>query len=185
MKKHLVTLHCGHTMMANSPAQRFCNRQCAGYFVTRRPGAKKINRKTGSQGKVSSNLCHLDSNDPLWNSAYRCLTKNGYIQLTVYLPDLKLAVSRMEHIVTWEKAHGKQVPKGWVIHHRNETKDDNDISNLVVLPRTLHKELHIRLQQFYVACSGYDYLKKRHELTLEYINRSTELADLRRAWYAA
>ena len=185
MKKQLVTMHCGQQMPANSQGQRFCNRQCSGFFVTRRPGAKKRNQKSpGSIGK-SPLLCALDSNDPAWNEARRYLTKNGYVLLNYYDPDLKINFQRMEHIVNWEKVHGEQVPRGWVIHHLNEQKDDNDPDNLLALPRGLHKELHVCLQRARAEYTGLNYLKRRHQLTQEFVKRSTELSDLRRNWYGA
>jgi len=42
----------------------------------------------------------------------------------------------LEHIVIWEKANGKLLPKGYVIHHLNGIKTDNSPQNLVaVMPK--------------------------------------------------
>lgn len=46
-----------------------------------------------------------------------------------------------EHIVVWEEAHGKPVPKGWIIHHLNGVRDDNLITNLVAMPDKKHRTL--------------------------------------------
>lgn len=43
-----------------------------------------------------------------------------------------------EHIVIWEEAQGKSVPKGWQIHHLNGIKDDNRPKNLIALPDKKH-----------------------------------------------
>jgi len=38
----------------------------------------------------------------------------------------------------WEKANGKQLPEGWIIHHYNGIKDDNRPSNLLAMPNKKH-----------------------------------------------
>ena len=179
--KHLVTLHCGQQMWLANPHQKFCNRKCAGYFVSRRPDRKKRNG-TGPVKKPIV-ICGPDSNDPAWNSAKRYLNNRGYIVLSFYDRGLKMAFSRCEHIIVWEKVHGEQVPTGWVIHHLNEVKDDNDPANLLALPRGLHRELHVELELMFEQCRGLEYLKRRHELTKTYIARSVKLTNLRRGWY--
>jgi hypothetical protein len=45
---------------------------------------------------------------------------------------------RAEHILVWEEAHGKPLPKGWVVHHLNGIKDDNRPENLLALSRGAH-----------------------------------------------
>ena len=44
----------------------------------------------------------------------------------------------LEHIWIWEEAHGKPLPKGWIIHHLNGIKDDNRPKNLMALPNKKH-----------------------------------------------
>lgn len=44
----------------------------------------------------------------------------------------------LEHILVWEEAHGKPLPKGWIIHHLNGIKSDNRPQNLVALPNKKH-----------------------------------------------
>lgn len=184
MKKHLVTLHCGQQIMAANPYQRFCNRKCSGYFISRRPEAKKRNRHSAvPTQKPSNNLCAVDSRDPAWTDARRYLTRKGYVLLSIYLPDLKISFSHMEHIIVWEKCHGVTLQKGWAIHHLNEQTDDNDPANLVALPLRLHRELHIKLRHLAEECRGIDYMVRRHALTQDFVRRATELSDLRRLWY--
>ena len=187
MKTHQVVMHCGQLMPASGPQQRFCNRQCAGYFVTRRPGAKKRNRNLAGQELPAPGrtLQYLESGDPAWNRAKRYLNKRGYAILCLYDSDLKLTFQRLEHIVIWEKSTGDRLPKGWVIHHINEQPDDNEPGNLIALPRGMHKELHVELQQLRNEGLGLAYVVRRHQLTKEYAARATQLADLRRSWYEA
>lgn len=64
--------------------------------------------------------------------------KNGYKMLSPIL-------SEHRHIYT--NVHGKIQP-GWVIHHIDENKLNNDIGNLIALPERLHNKIH-------------DYMRKR------------------------
>jgi len=44
----------------------------------------------------------------------------------------------LEHIIIWEEANGKPLPKGWIIHHLNGIRDDNRLVNLQALPNKKH-----------------------------------------------
>ena len=183
MKKHLVEMHCGQQMSVNHPAQRFCNRRCAGYFVSRRPGAKKRNRNLVQDEK--SMPSRPGSSDPLWANAKRYLNKRGYVVLVVYDPDLKASFQRLEHVVVWEKYHGTMLPQGWVVHHVNQMTDDNDPRNLLALPNGLHRELHVQLELLAGMVRGPAYVSRSNKLTQECSRRSTRLADLRRHWHVS
>ena len=50
-------------------------------------------------------------------------TKQGYVR---------------QHILIWEEAYGKLLPKEWVIHHYNGIKDDNRLGNLLAMPSKKH-----------------------------------------------
>lgn len=65
-------------------------------------------------------------------SRYKDVTVNG--------------VHRKEHIVVWEKFHGRSVPHGCVIHHKDGNGHNNDPSNLVCLTRSEHHRLHRQLR---------------------------------------
>ena len=67
------------------------------------------------------------------------MRSDGYIEIRVESHHRARANGYVfEHILIWEQAHGKPLPKGWVIHHLNGVKDDNRISNLVALPNMKH-----------------------------------------------
>jgi len=46
-----------------------------------------------------------------------------------------------EHRLIWEQHYGK-IPKGYIIHHKDENRSNNDINNLQLLTTSQHAELH-------------------------------------------
>jgi len=92
-------------------------------------------------------------NHPNWKGG-RHKSHGGYIQ--VYKPDHPRANIRgyvPEHILVWEEAHGKPLPKAWIVHHLNGIKDDNRPKNLLGMPKKGHspalavKEVQKRLRE--------------------------------------
>jgi len=73
---------------------------------------------------------------------------HGYIR--VYEPDHPRANPQKgnpyvyEHILIWEQAHGKLLPKGWIVHHLNGQRDDNRPENLVAFTNAKHSRLSHR-----------------------------------------
>lgn len=49
---------------------------------------------------------------------------------------------KLLHRLIWEDFYGCEVPKGYVIHHRNHIKIDNCILNLQLMRRSDHLKLH-------------------------------------------
>lgn len=74
-----------------------------------------------------------------WKGGRRRKVEGGYIRILAHGHH---RVNRdgyvLEHIMIWEKTHGKELPEGWVIHHINGIKDDNRPRNLLALPRGKH-----------------------------------------------
>ena len=48
---------------------------------------------------------------------------------------------RYAHRVIYEQHYGP-IPNGWVVHHRDEDKSNNDPANLEAMPRGEHMRLH-------------------------------------------
>ena len=72
------------------------------------------------------------------------MDNNGYEVLM--LPGRERRVIKW-HIVVAEKALGRQLPKGAVVHHVNEIRHDNRPSNLVICPNNAyHQLLHQRMR---------------------------------------
>lgn len=47
-----------------------------------------------------------------------------------------------QHIIRIEKKIGRFLQRGEEVHHKNGIKDDNRVSNLIVVDRTQHRQLH-------------------------------------------
>jgi len=74
------------------------------------------------------------------------ITPQGYIKYQID------GEQKLEHVLVAEKALGKPLPKGAVVHHINENPSDNRPSNLVVCPdQTYHAELHQRMKRLGIS----------------------------------
>jgi len=67
----------------------------------------------------------------------RSLTKAGYVIVKAKREGRKHPY-QPEHIVVWEQANGKTLPRDWVVHHFNGIRGDNRLENLVAMPRKRH-----------------------------------------------
>ncbi len=56
------------------------------------------------------------------------------------------APARLEHVLIAEKALGKRLPKGVLVHHVNEVKTDNRPENLVICTISYHTLIHQRMR---------------------------------------
>jgi hypothetical protein len=85
----------------------------------RRTGGLKITRRPNGTGAIG---------------------KNGYL-------DMRIDGRRVnEHILVAERALGKPLPKGSVVHHANQNKLDNRPNNLAIFPNeAYHKLIHMRM----------------------------------------
>lgn len=74
---------------------------------------------------------------------------DGYV--SVYVPDHPNANKDgyvMKHHLVMERHMGRYIPEGYVVHHKNGKRNDNEISNLELMTFAEHARYH---------------MKKRHE----------------------
>ena len=51
------------------------------------------------------------------------------------------ATKRRLHVAVWESVHGP-IPGGWLVHHKDENKDHNEIDNLEAMEWGAHTSHH-------------------------------------------
>lgn len=51
---------------------------------------------------------------------------------------------RRLHRLVWELAYGKRPPGGYEVHHRDENRHNNALSNLELLPKFTHRSIHAK-----------------------------------------
>jgi hypothetical protein len=81
---------------------------------------------------------------PRWNND-RMISSDGYVKIRVGAehPLADPNGYAYEHLVVWAAA-GRPLPReDELLHHRNEVKSDNRLSNLQLLTRAEHNALHI------------------------------------------
>lgn len=139
----------------NRRAKRFCSRKCA-KSVTKKPpsliltcptcsglfAVRDWKRKRGQRIYCSQSCARqpkILSKHPRWKGG-RCLDTSGYVLVSVGDGE-----QIREHILIAEKALGKPLPDGVVVHHHDGDRSNNDPSNLVICENNAyHMLLHKR-----------------------------------------
>ena len=65
--------------------------------------------------------------------------RTGYYYHTVY----ETGAKQLLHRDIWEAKNKQQVPKGFVVHHRDHDKENNAASNLTCMERGEHQRHHV------------------------------------------
>lgn len=119
-------------------------KQCKIRFFRR--GTKGIFHSVECYGKsrVGVKRTHNMSgkNNPKWRGG-RVIDKDGYV--LVYCPSHphpRIKCYVLEHRLKIEKRIGRYLRKNEVIHHKNNNKQDNRLSNLVLMTKKMHDDLH-------------------------------------------
>lgn len=128
-----------HLSEKNWAKRRFCGRRCSSPAVwIEKNGALRPTCLCGCGRRTQHKW--IKEHKPEW----RDKTKQGYIRL--WRPGHPLAGKHgfvLEHRYLVYEA-GIEVPPGYDVHHVNETRDDNRLENLEVLPKDEHYRLHMR-----------------------------------------
>lgn len=83
-----------------------------------------------------------------WNGG-RLFSSQGYVKVRVGR-DHPLADANgyaYEHLLVWVAAGNPRPPAGWLLHHENENKADNQLGNLALITKAEHNRLHMADRQ--------------------------------------
>lgn len=101
---------------------------------------------------------NLREKSPAWRGG-RSLS-HGYVLIRAPLhPSANARGYVREHILVAEKALGKPLPTGAVVHHVNGRRDDNRPENLVILQDNAHHQITHRRQRAYDACGNPNWIR--------------------------
>ena len=150
----LACVRCSTVFEAKNTLTQYCPRckversqeRSRGYET----GAKEPCPACGKPMVRRANLCrtcenktrierYKGSQNPHWRQGRSHSHGYVYIRVKEGTPGKnKGAFYRGEHVLNWEHANNKPLPKGWVVHHLNGVKDDNRVPNLAAMPRQYH-----------------------------------------------
>jgi hypothetical protein len=140
-KKELNCLYCGNKhykldCQLTRGRGKFCSKDCANKYRNNGSIIKcefcetEFYRRFGEQKKAISKFCSKEcySNDRILNAK-----KTTYLKYD----------NRHRHIVVVEKAINRPIKKGEVVHHIDNNKHNNELSNLALLPsQSIHAKVH-------------------------------------------
>ena len=156
MLRELKCQRCGGGFSARRPEARWCS-TCRPIVIKsnaqrseerhRHPCAdcgvliSRNNQRCRPCGGKRGGASRTGEHNYAWKGG-RLLGKDGYIYILAVPGNPKGRRYRLEHVLVWEQANDKKLPKGWVIHHLNHVKDDNRLENLEAMPRSQHNHEH-------------------------------------------
>lgn len=109
-------------------------------FVCKRCG-EGFERKPSHAPDYCSKRCYGQARKRRIDDPFRFTDKNGYVRLKYWDDDREKYVHIFEHRFVWQQTNGP-VPPGFVVHHENEDKSDNRLSNLRLMRRADHTREH-------------------------------------------
>lgn len=117
---------------------------CDSFTKEERSARKKLNYRKSRIGSLNPSYGKKKEEAFRWSGG---VVEDGKGYLMVYKPDWytgrKGSRHVFQHTVVMCEALGiTELPKGWVIHHIDGDKKNNDINNLALLTNSAHLRLH-------------------------------------------
>ncbi len=130
---------CKETFVPAKKITIFCSWSC--YQLDHKATLKECvccKKKAKGINKYCSRVCfHKFTTGKIRSHGKKRIDSVGYITVPT-----GSSMRKREHVLIWEAFHKQEVPKGWVVHHKNEIRTDNRIENLEAMPRGDHQRLH-------------------------------------------
>lgn len=136
VKKRFVS---GHNTRIRKPKENKPNLICqyCGNKYYRKPSAAK-------RSKYCCKTCHIVANNKKRVKPTGSFGEwDGY--LTIKLPEhpkANISGVIMYHNYVMEKHIGKHIPDGYIVHHIDDNKRNNEINNLVLVTPSVHGKIH-------------------------------------------
>ncbi len=96
------------------------------------------------------------SNNGMWKGG-KIKDKDGYIMILYKTHPFSRCGYVAEHRLKIEKKIGRYLTKDEIVHHKNEIKNDNRISNLILLNKKEHDKYHTTKRH----CTGFKKIIKK------------------------
>lgn len=169
-KKQIECNTCGKIFTSYNPNPQFCSVRCRGEFSRHRvPVDKMIElyesgmsqeevanelgttqkviwtrmKEFGYKARIAAKRDQYGENNDYWKGG-RVFDSRGYV--LVKTPNHPRAKRQgdyvFEHILKVEKAIGRHLYEGEIIHHINGIKDDNRLDNLYITNPSEHSTMH-------------------------------------------
>lgn len=149
----------------------------AGVAPRGQANTERISSKTSRSDATIPSL-DFSSFSKIWDSAKQYRNSDGYYYRQILDPSSRKYKTKFEHILIWERVHGKQVPLNCRIHHRDLIRGNNNAENLMCVPVVLHLELHARLNKMQKTLGTLEFAVQRQLLTQQYEKRVVELMKI-------
>lgn len=107
---------------------------------------------------TTKSLSQVGSRNHTWNGG-RFISSAGYVRVMVpNHPRANIWGYAFEHMLVVERAIGRFLMAGEIVHHLNEDKTDNRPSNLVLTDNGFHRTLHRRTNAL-KACGNPEWIR--------------------------
>jgi len=145
---------------------------------TNLPAGSESKKKIGRPKVPNLQPLDMSSSSAIWDTAKKYRNDHGYYFCQLYDHFNGKSRSRLQHVLIWERIHGRQVPRNCCIHHRDLDPGNYNAENLMCIPIVLHLELHMRLRKAKKITSNLAFEVERHRITQEYEKKAAEIMSL-------